>query len=175
MEPPQPPRCDCTDAAFCRRTYSNGTEHVVSQCRGCGRQLRCLSKSERVKLGLMRGRLPAFDEEVATRWHHRQKLFWEQHRRSFEREREEKDAEWQRRYDAHMASPEWRELRRKVMARCRGVCEGCGARAAVQVHHLTYRRLGREMLFDLVGVCLPCHEEIHRDAAGGQAGAYPET
>jgi phage terminase large subunit GpA-like protein len=47
------------------------------------------------------------------------------------------------------------------IARCHRVCEHCGERRAVQAHHLTYERLGDELLTDLLAVCLECHEEIH--------------
>jgi hypothetical protein len=32
------------------------------------------------------------------------------------------------------------------------------------VHHLSYRRLGREQMRDLVLLCLPCHDRVHRFA-----------
>lgn len=36
----------------------------------------------------------------------------------------------------------------------------------VEVHHLTYERVGYEMLFDLISVCDPCHEQLHRGGEG---------
>jgi 5-methylcytosine-specific restriction endonuclease McrA len=32
---------------------------------------------------------------------------------------------------------------------------------AVEVHHLTYERLGEERLTDLVALCRSCHEREH--------------
>jgi 5-methylcytosine-specific restriction endonuclease McrA len=64
-------------------------------------------------------------------------------------------------YNAHVGSELWADLRRRVLARCKGVCEGCGLRPAVQVHHLSYDHLGDELLFELVGVCMVCHEKSH--------------
>jgi 5-methylcytosine-specific restriction endonuclease McrA len=72
-------------------------------------------------------------------------------------------AEFWKRYYEHLASDRWADLRRRVLARCKGTCEGCGLRPAVQVHHLNYDRLGDELLFDLVGVCLECHGKCHPD------------
>lgn len=66
-------------------------------------------------------------------------------------------------YNRYLASPEWQALRRKVFARADGICEGCAEKPAVQVHHLTYRRFRREMLFDLVAVCEVCHTRIHAE------------
>lgn len=64
-------------------------------------------------------------------------------------------------YNQYMKSEEWQTLRRKVFARAKGICEGCGEAAATAVHHLTYERMGEEMLFDLVAVCQGCHDKIH--------------
>lgn len=70
-------------------------------------------------------------------------------------------ATWWERYNAYLASPAWAEKRRRVFKRARGVCEGCGEARATQVHHLTYRRVFNELLFDLVAVCGPCHQRAH--------------
>jgi 5-methylcytosine-specific restriction endonuclease McrA len=76
-------------------------------------------------------------------------------------EREIEKAAWWKWYNQYLLSPQWMEKRRLVFDRCRGLCEGCRNSKAVQVHHLTYVRVGDEMLFDLVAVCLDCHEKIH--------------
>ena len=75
--------------------------------------------------------------------------------------REEQNEEWQERYQKHLDSRQWMETRKRVLLRCQGICEGCRKSPAVHVHHLTYARMGHEMLFDLVGVCLDCHQSIH--------------
>jgi transcriptional regulator with XRE-family HTH domain len=79
--------------------------------------------------------------------------------------------EWIQCYRQYLESAYWLEKRRKVLERCRWVCEGCGNRRAVEVHHLRYpqwpvlpgseawRRL--EKLYDLVGLCGVCHGEVH--------------
>jgi 5-methylcytosine-specific restriction endonuclease McrA len=64
-------------------------------------------------------------------------------------------------YERYLESEEWQAKRRQVFARCKGVCEGCLRRAARQVHHLTYDRVGNELLEDLLGVCRGCHETFH--------------
>lgn len=64
-------------------------------------------------------------------------------------------------YGGYLASPEWRARRAKVMRRASGQCEGCADAPATEVHHLTYERWGREMLFDLVALCGSCHDAIH--------------
>lgn len=64
-------------------------------------------------------------------------------------------------YRDYLASPEWKARRAKVMRRCHGKCEGCGDQAAVEVHHLTYRHFMEEFLFELVGLCVQCHDRYH--------------
>jgi len=64
-------------------------------------------------------------------------------------------------YSEYLNSDQWKRKRKLVMERSNGVCEGCGVYKANQVHHLSYRRLGNEMLFDLVALCRSCHMAIH--------------
>lgn len=68
-------------------------------------------------------------------------------------------------YAEYLNSPEWRKLRAAIMDRCDGVCEGCRERSADDVHHLTYSHIGREFLFQLVGLCRSCHTRLHEDKA----------
>jgi hypothetical protein len=95
---------------------------------------------------------------------------WEEHRAEAERRAEIYWQKWVARwgpiswrdaYEQHLASPEWQALRQEVFARCRGECERCHHDNATQLHHLTYERLGDELLADLLGVCRGCHEAIH--------------
>jgi 5-methylcytosine-specific restriction endonuclease McrA len=113
--------------------------------------------------------LESWDVALADRWQQKLRAYWERRNQAYKDRQVQANAEWWRRYNDHLASDRWRELRRLVMARCHGTCEGCGERPAVQIHHLTYERLGNEMLFDLVAVCMTCHETIHNRPIG-QAG-----
>ena len=64
-------------------------------------------------------------------------------------------------YQAYLGSEEWQVRRQKVLRRD-PVCRACEEAKSEQVHHLTYERIFREPLFDLVGVCRACHQGIHR-------------
>jgi hypothetical protein len=157
MSQDDPFRCECQRTLLCRREYAGGTRHVVYQCLDCGRQVRSVPKAE--YLGRVTpGNLPPWDEGIPRRWSERRNRHWQQH---YEARRAEEQDEWNRRYDEHINSDKWRDLRRRVLARAKGTCEGCGQAPAAHVHHLTYKRLGAEMLFDLAAVCLDCHESIH--------------
>jgi 5-methylcytosine-specific restriction endonuclease McrA len=68
-------------------------------------------------------------------------------------------------YKAYLQSREWRERRRLVLNRARGLCERCRRAQATQVHHLTYDHVGKEFLRELIAVCRNCHKRYHRLAA----------
>jgi hypothetical protein len=98
---------------------------------------------------------------VETRAHN--KLREEQRQRQreqFEHERADQNRQWWQRYNAYLASPEWKAKRAKVLARASGGCEACANAAATEVHHITYAHVFDEPLFDLRAVCRPCHERL---------------
>ena len=68
-------------------------------------------------------------------------------------------------YRAYLHTDHWSEVRRKVMRRAHGWCEGCGVNRATEVHHLTYAHVGNELLFELVAVCREFHERLRSEAA----------
>lgn len=68
-------------------------------------------------------------------------------------------------YADYLNSAEWRERRDAVMDRCDGICEGCRKQSASDVHHLTYKHIGNEFLFELVGLCRDCHTRWHEQDA----------
>jgi 5-methylcytosine-specific restriction endonuclease McrA len=77
-------------------------------------------------------------------------------------------------YRQHLESPEWKAKRELVLKRCGGVCEGCGSASASEVHHVTYKHLGNEFLFELLGLCSACHDRLHADK-DDEAAFDPET
>lgn len=66
---------------------------------------------------------------------------------------------WRETYDTYLWSPEWREKRSVVLARCEGRC-GCGE-PATEVHHLTYENVFEEQPHQLLAVCRMCHARYH--------------
>jgi 5-methylcytosine-specific restriction endonuclease McrA len=66
-----------------------------------------------------------------------------------------------------MGSAAWRRRRWAVIRRAGRRCQRCGACGSLDVHHLTYARLGRERPGDLVAVCAPCHGALHGRPDGG--------
>ena len=64
-------------------------------------------------------------------------------------------------YSEYLESDHWRWIRAKIRRRARGWCERCKVNRRDDIHHLTYERVGHELLTDLIGVCSYCHEYIH--------------
>ena len=65
------------------------------------------------------------------------------------------------RYGEYLKSPGWRKRRAVVLTLAQGKCCDCGTQA-FQVHHLTYDRIGNELLKDLFPKCRGCHEQDHQ-------------
>ena len=80
--------------------------------------------------------------------------------------------EWRARYDAYMGSARWRNARKDRIKMAGNRCEGCGIEGnrayPLEVHHLSYDRLGGELPSDLKVVCRSCHtnEDKERAKAG---------
>jgi 5-methylcytosine-specific restriction endonuclease McrA len=81
----------------------------------------------------------------------------------WEEQRLQQNDEWWCRYNEYLASDEWGRLRGLVLERDDHVCQGCRAHNATQVHHLTYRNVCHEFLWELVSVCDECHRRYHGD------------
>lgn len=64
-------------------------------------------------------------------------------------------------YAAYIRSPAWYARRSERFALDGHRCALCGAAEDLQVHHLTYKRLGHERMSDLRTVCGACHAGLH--------------
>ncbi len=64
-------------------------------------------------------------------------------------------------YQRYINSDLWRRVRLWKIGLVGGKCEKCSSDVNLQVHHLTYDRLGAERAEDLQVLCKPCHERAH--------------
>lgn len=147
--------CDCRNKEVRYKLNEAKAKMFFLQCTRCG-------EAKRIARGKVTNpnsaTIKLVDEELRQSWWkqkeaYRQKLYEE----SQNRERQE----WFDWYNRYLLSPAWSKKRVAVLKRANFMCEGCQEKTAVQVHHLTYRRVGNEMLFDLVAVCHDCHRIIH--------------
>ena len=63
-------------------------------------------------------------------------------------------------YEEYMRSPQWRLKRGQRLKIDKNTCQQCGATSKqyrLEVHHLTYERLGDEGIEDLQTLCIICH------------------
>lgn len=78
-----------------------------------------------------------------------------------EKFREDKNRLWWEQYTAYLKTDKWKHLRQQVLERENFMCQGCHYSKAVHVHHTTYDNLGDELLFQLVALCVQCHNKLH--------------
>jgi 5-methylcytosine-specific restriction endonuclease McrA len=64
-------------------------------------------------------------------------------------------------YLQYLHSPYWIAFRKFVINERGSQCEMCGLMGAVQVHHLSYERIGRELPIDVQLLCRSCHTAEH--------------
>lgn len=69
-------------------------------------------------------------------------------------------------YQEYIKSHWWKALRSRIFKKRGRKCEVCRATKCLQLHHLTYERMGRERESDLKILCRDCHKlthELHPD------------
>src|SRR5262249_7450162 len=65
-------------------------------------------------------------------------------------------------YSEYLQTPEWQATRKRILKRDRYTCQSCSmTNVILNIHHLTYERLGCEDDQDLVTLCEDCHHELH--------------
>lgn len=65
-------------------------------------------------------------------------------------------------YKTYLQSPRWLEFSTDAKMATGGRCQGCDRETwNLQVHHLTYERLGNERASDVWVVCGSCHLKFH--------------
>lgn len=71
--------------------------------------------------------------------------------------------------ERYLRSEHWRQFRALMIGLGGKRCEDCDVRpdstTDLDVHHLTYERLGCEAFDDVVVVCRDCHDKRHRGAS----------
>jgi hypothetical protein len=135
------------------RTARNGAIHYCRQCLDCG-EAHSGSINKVAALQETFGNPEPFDDEL-------RKTCRESIRAKQTLSRQEERETHRAWYADYLRSNEWKIRRRKVLARCKSICEGCGEQPVSDIHHLTYAHVGNELLFELVGLCRFCHEIVH--------------
>jgi len=69
-------------------------------------------------------------------------------------------------YKVYLRTNSWRKRRDEAINRAGGRCEKCNSTRRLDVHHLTYERIGKEDPGDLQVLCRSCHKWTHGDHNG---------
>ncbi len=56
----------------------------------------------------------------------------------------------------------WKERKEAYYKKFGKICAACFSKKCVDLHHMTYKRLGNEWDEDLVPLCRDCHKSFHR-------------
>lgn len=64
-------------------------------------------------------------------------------------------------YNQYIKGPRWAAKREAWFNAFGKWCRACGRTTGpIQLHHMTYERLGRERMSDLVALCRDCHSDV---------------
>ena len=86
--------------------------------------------------------------------------YWKNEAEELQKHHSEKPWRWPL-YQKYLQSKEWKQKCSEVLFRDDHCCQLCGDDDDLQIHHLTYNRVGDEALFDLVTLCSHCHANEH--------------
>lgn len=152
-------RFDCkhVNQALRRRVIKGGAIQYVRQCLQCGEPLgNPIAKSKAIEEN--NGQEPELlDEELTKAWRDAYAEATQQLRARFDR------TAFLSEYAEYLASEVWASKRALVLKRAKGTCEGCGEKPPTEVHHLSYKHVCNEFLFELVALCSGCHRRIHEE------------
>lgn len=144
--------CDCSVSQVTKKTAKNGVVTYWRQCMRCGNQLGSVPKGSPLIINATE-----IDKQKPKDWWGRKSARQQQ---LIEAAKQREDDVWWRRYEAYLSTPKWAKKRQDVLSRDSHLCQACRTARASEVHHLTYKHVFDEPLFDLVSVCKPCHDRI---------------
>lgn len=148
-------KCTHAVAKIRKRTASNGSSMYGKQCVRCGSLVGTWIPHSEIK------NPESIEPMDCTLQNNYFKTCQELRTALIERKREITKSDFDDSYRDYLLSDAWKEKRILVKRRCKSICEGCGKNTVQEVHHLTYKNVEKEFLFELVGLCLGCHAAYH--------------
>lgn len=142
------------------RTIADGRQTLVNQCVRCGNTSLPIARATARSLS-KKTPIPPHNDNLEPQWRAQKSA---EYQKVFEKLAPALAAE----YESYLRSDVWRERRSAVLTRASNLCELCEKARAANVHHLTYVRLGNELLSDLLAVCESCHAILHASDAAQQ-------
>jgi ribosomal protein S14 len=155
--------CDHSRKELRQRRNRGGSIQYSEQCLRCGRSIGPFLKHSREL-----EQAPAWNAELEDKFHaareSQRAAIYQKHVRI---QRGRTEGFWKQ-YNEYLQSDEWKQKRAKVLARAKHQCEVCGEKAATEIHHLHYKHVFAEFLFELVAVCDDCHQRLHADESDSE-------
>ena len=65
-------------------------------------------------------------------------------------------------YAEYLNSSHWFNFKRAYYKKHKRICSYCGSKVNIHLHHLTYKRIGKETFEDVVPLCKECHIAEHK-------------
>ena len=72
-----------------------------------------------------------------------------------------KNKYWWWSYNRYLKSNKWKKKRLKVFSRDKNKCQHCNSKNNLECHHITYKRVKKESISDLLTLCSSCHLKEH--------------
>ena len=165
-------KCEHNVVEITKRTIAGGSVQFMRQCNRCGKPIGGAIKKEIAFKENIGQELKAFNQELYKDWEQNQNNEFSTIFNDQKKEKEKIDQIFgveERRdkekffdvYNQHLKSEKWKATREKVLKRANYICEGCLEERATQVHHIDYKNVGDELLFQLVAICEKCHDKCH--------------
>ena len=157
--------CSCVHdgarTASLRRRQIRGSTTVWLQCDACGHSV---GNAMSVKMHPHADEYPMWDEGLVEAYD-AQVESWRQSLPSSEDRAAQREEAYRQRASDYAQwlrnSPEWSEIKKRILWRSRGYCEACLSANATVVHHLTYEFGKIPPAWHLRAVCDGCHERLH--------------
>jgi 5-methylcytosine-specific restriction endonuclease McrA len=148
--------CSHGRQALHRRVKSNGVVVVGWYCHECT----AWREVPKALVDNING-LPEYDAaEVARKLDERLAII----RARYDKEKATAKQEQSLRREQYYRTQKWMDKRQLVLSRDRYTCQAqlrCQGAPARDIHHVVYRYLGDEPLWDLRAVCRACHDALH--------------
>lgn len=154
--------CKNHNPIFVKYNHSNNTTHIRTQCSVCGK----LDSKYYSKVSIKNWELlPMADlSRVYSENNVDQKKISEFFNRyqikSNEYKKSQSFESFLIEHNEYLKTDEWKKRRLLVLKRDNFLCQSCLEKPAKEVHHKSYRYWKNEPLFELVSVCIECHEAI---------------
>ncbi len=162
-------QCEHETTEYRDRTIKGGSQQRIRQCLLCGKAIGNAAKLDPSVPA------PEWDEDLTERAEtelmaRRERIYEVALERTANLE-----TQGYADYEDYLATDQWARKRRAVLERDKQLCQACLSREATEVHHLTYDRIFEEPMFDLVAICRPCHEKLHRKKIAAVAAAKAKS